>query len=535
LERNASGGAVLDHHDDIGVGRAIDVEVKINMNYANQKALTEKVLILGLGESGLAAARWLTRCGAVLRVADTREAPERLSQLKEVAPDAEFIGGQFTAALLGDIDFVVVSPGLSDLKELAEIVPLAKQRNIPLWSEIELFAQGLQHLRETQQYQPRVVAITGTNGKTTVTSLVGLLVARAGKKVRVAGNISPAVLDVLCSALDQNALPEVWVLELSSFQLHNTYSLQADVATVLNLAPDHLDWHGSMEAYAQDKASIFSEHTVQVLNRDDPLVMQMKKSSVDIYTFGQTAPTLSGEFGLQEENGITWLQATDDGEQETTKAKKRKDVKEVEEVTIKRLMPVDALKIKGKHNALNALAALALCRAIDLPLAPLLHGLREYQGEPHRVQFVATVHGVDYYDDSKGTNVHATVAAINGLAKPNSHLLLIAGGLGKGQDFAPLREPIRRFVSSLFLIGQAADEIATALALSENGCETELIRCATLEEAVTAAAVKARAGDIVLLSPACASFDMFKSYAHRGEVFTEAVKEIASNHGEVVI
>lgn len=497
---------------------------KHNMNYTHKKAL-----ILGLGESGLAAARWLARCGAVLRVADTRDAPERLAQLKEFVPDCEFISGKFSSTLLDSIDFVVVSPGLSELNELAEITPVALERNIPIWSEIELFAQALPQIPD---YQPKIIAITGTNGKTTVTSLVGLLVARAGKSVRIAGNISPAVLDVLRSALDENQLPEVWVLELSSFQLHNTHSLNADAASVLNLKPDHLDWHGTMEAYAADKAKIFSEHTIQVLNRDDDAVMHMQKTAAQVVTFGQSIPTRSNEFGLQSEHGMQWLvQATEDEEQRAIKPKRGTQAVLEMEVEIKRLMPVDALKIRGTHNALNALAALALCRAINLPLAPLLHGLREYQGEPHRVEFIANIQQVDYYDDSKGTNVYATVAAINGLAKPNSKICLIAGGLGKGQDFAPLRDPIAQSVAAVFLIGQATQEITQAL--DDNG--VELIQCTSLEQAVKEAAAKAQPGDIVLLSPACASWDMFKSYAHRGQAFAAAVKELGLEHGEVLL
>lgn len=513
------------------------------MNYTNKTAL-----VLGLGESGLAAAQWLARCGAVLRVADTRENPERMVQLRELIPNCEFVSGKFSTTLLDGIDFIVASPGLSELNELAEIMPAARERSLPVWSEIELFAQALQHLRETQNYQPKVIAITGTNGKTTVTSLVGLLVERAGKNVCVAGNISPAVLDVLRTlldqnALDKNALPEVWVLELSSFQLHSTYSLNADAATVLNLTPDHLDWHGDIEAYASDKAKIFSEHTVQILNRDDDLVISMKKPSTGLMTFGQSIPTMPGEFGLQSENGMTWLclcQSTGNVEERRPRGLKRGPSgvsqtlaarQEEIEVQLTRLMPADALKIRGHHNALNALAALALCRAINLPMAPLLHGLREYQGEPHRVELIANINQVDYYDDSKGTNVYATVAAINGLAKPNASIWLIAGGLGKGQDFTPLSNAVKQSVAAVFLIGQASDEIAVAI----EGSGVELIRCTTLEQAVLAAAEKAHAGDIVLLSPACASLDMFKNYAHRGQVFAQAVKEVGLQRGEVVL
>ena len=493
--------------------------------------LDKKVLVLGLGESGLAAAHWLVRCGAILRVADTRENPERLVQLKEIAPSVEFIAGEFSAQLLDEIDFVVVSPGLSELAELAQITPVAKEKNIPVWSEIEIFAQSLQQLAESQNYQPKILAITGTNGKTTVTSLVGLLVERAGKKVQIAGNISPSVLDVLRVAVQEQTLPEVWVLELSSFQLHSTYSLKVNAATVLNVTQDHLDWHGSMDAYAADKARIFAENTVQVLNRDDSTVMQMQKLSADQFSFGMSVPKKPNEFGLQSENGMNWLciaNAVDDEAAPSKRKAKNQPIAEVE-VSIARLMPADALKIRGNHNAMNALAALALCRAIDLPMAKLLHGLREYQGEPHRVELIASIDQVDYVDDSKGTNVGATVAALKGLAKPNAKIVLIAGGVGKGQDFSPLYDAVAQAVSVVCLIGEASEEIATAL----DGSGAELIRCSDMEQAVTSAAERARSGDTVLLSPACASFDMFKNYAHRAQVFIEAVKEVGYSRGEV--
>ena len=509
----------------------------------------KKVLVLGLGESGLSMAHWLVRCGAVLRVADTREAPERLPQLKALFADqsssgtagaGEFISGAFTSSLLEGIDFIATSPGLSADGELAEIMPHALQNNIPVWSEIELFAQAMARLGNVQPdgtdgYRPKIIAITGTNGKTTVTSLVGLLAERAGKSVRVAGNISPAALDVLRTCLDEKNCPDVWVLELSSFQLHATYSLQADAATVLNLSQDHLDWHGSMAAYGSDKARIFSAKTVQVLNRDDAAVMQMQqpaaKSHAGSLSFGLSVPTVTGEFGLQREYGVAWLvmAAAAEEDEARPKRKNKNQADPVAPVGLTRLMPVDALRIRGTHNAMNALAALALCRAIGLPLAPLLHGLREYQGEPHRVELVATIDGVEYYDDSKGTNVGATVAAINGLAKIDARLLLIAGGVGKGQDFAPLAVPVEKAVKAVFLIGQAAGEIAVALADSR----VNLVHCVSLEQAVLDATALACPGDMVLLSPACASFDMFKNYGHRAAVFIDAVKEIGYARGEV--
>lgn len=490
----------------------------------------KRVLVLGLGESGLAMARWLARFGITLRVADTRAEPERLPALRGSIPDAEFIGGPFAVSLLDGIDFVAVSPGLAPNRELEEIAPVAMERNIPLWGEIELFAQALAALRKARAYAPKVIAITGTNGKTTVTSLTGLLCRRAGLKTVVAGNISPAALDVLRDALDGDDLPQAWVLELSSFQLHTTYSLQADVATVLNVTQDHLDWHGDMDAYAADKARIFGAHTIRLLNRNDMRVMQMASPLVTGISFGADEPSQPDCFGLVDENGMHWLStaiALDEGE----KPRRKKNIVEVP-VMVKRLMPVDALKIRGQHNAVNALAALALCRAVGLPLAPLLHGLREYRGEPHRVELVANISGIDYYDDSKGTNVGATVAALNGLGleQGGGRLVLIAGGDGKGQDFTPLAEPVARYVRSVLLIGKDAPAIRSAV--EQSG--VELADCTTLEEAVQKAAELAQPGDAILLSPACASLDMFRNYAHRAQVFVDAVREVALARGEVV-
>ncbi|MFB9243222.1 UDP-N-acetylmuramoyl-L-alanine--D-glutamate ligase [Massilia antarctica] len=505
------------------------------MNHLEQYA-GKHALVLGLGESGLAMAQWLARCGARVRVADTREAPQRLQALRDVLPGAEFIGGELTEALLDTIDFVAVSPGLAPARELAAIVPAAGTRAIPVWGEIELFAQALAALREERGYAPKVIAITGTNGKTTVTSLTGLLCQRAGLSTRVAGNISPAALDVLREVLDQEvldqtALPQAWILELSSFQLHSTFSLRADAATVLNLTQDHLDWHGDMAAYGADKERIFGPSTVRVLNRDDPLVARMAAPGADVRTFGTGEPKKADSFGLHNERGVLWLTVAVAGE-ESEKKRKKNEPLEVVPCTISRLMPADALRIRGLHNATNALAALALCRAIGLPFAPLLHGLRDYQGEPHRVELVAAIDTIDYYDDSKGTNVGATVAALVGLGKAfggeSQKIVLIAGGDGKGQEFEPLAEPCSRYVRAAVLIGRDAPLLRAAIEPSG----VELIDCATLPEAVRRASALAQAGDCVLLSPACASFDMFTGYAHRAQVFVDAVRELALDKGQ---
>ena len=353
-------------------------------------------LVLGLGESGLAMAQWLARSGAAVRVADTRDEPARLAALRAALPQAEFVGGAFHAGLVEGADFIAVSPGLAPEGELADIIPAAAARNIPVWGEIELFAQALAALKEERGYAPKVIAITGTNGKTTVTSLVGLLCQRAGLSVRVAGNISPAALDVLREVLEQDQLPQAWVLELSSFQLHTTFSLQADAATVLNLSQDHLDWHGDMGSYARDKQRIFGAHTVRVLNRDDAAVMRMADPAATVVTFGTDEPTEVDSFGLENARGVFWLTAAAPAEEAPERKRKKNEAPAPIPFIAKHMMPADALKIRGQHNAANALAALALCRAIGLPFAPLLYGLREYQGEPHRVELVAAINEVEY-------------------------------------------------------------------------------------------------------------------------------------------
>ena len=497
----------------------------------------KNALVLGLGESGLAMALWLARSGARVRVADTRESPERLPALKEAIADVEFVAGPFSASLLEGVDFVAVSPGLAPYRELAEIGPAASSANIPVWGEIELFAQALESLEKERAYAPKIIAITGTNGKTTVTTLVGQLCERAGKSVRVAGNISPAALDVLRQVMDEDALPEIWVLELSSFQLQTTFTLEADAATVLNVTQDHLDWHGDMPSYAAAKHRVFAADTVRVLNREDATVMRMASATGQNVTFGTDAPTVRDDFGLNNERGVLWLATAIPSEEEAEPKKRKKNDPPPPpvECMVKNLMPADALQIRGVHNAANALAALALCRAIDLPLAPLLHGLREYRGQPHRVELVGAINDIEYYDDSKGTNVGATVAALNGLGKAftgaDQRLLVIMGGDGKGQDFAPLAEPVSRYARAVLLIGRDAPLLRAALEPSG----VELVDCGTdLPLAVKRASELAKGGDAVLLSPACASMDMFKNYAHRAQVFIDTVRDIALDNGQEI-
>lgn len=511
------------------------------------------VLVLGLGESGLAMARWCARHGCRLRVADTREAPPNRAALDDEGLRAEYVGGPFTPALLDDgIELVGISPGLSPLADdLRPLLAAARERGIPVWGELEFFAQALRGLGESG-YAPKVLAITGTNGKTTTTSLTGLLCRRAGKSVAVAGNISPAALDKLSEAIDATALPDIWVLELSSFQLETSYTFEPDAAAVLNITQDHLDWHGGLDAYAAAKGRIFGKDTIRVLNREDARVMALATAGLGasagaaattpnaadgdstsrVVTFGLDEPEHDGDFGLMRESGLAWLahaidQADAPPESASTSTRRRRRAGPEPEIAVKRLMPVDALRIRGLHNAANALAALALARAIDLPLAALLHGLREYRGEPHRVEAIASLNGVDFVDDSKGTNVGATVAALDGLAQ---RLVLIAGGDGKGQDFAPLAAPVARWCRAVMLIGRDAPRLRDALA--DTGVTLE--DHATLEAATRAAAAIAEPGDAVLLSPACASLDMFRNYAHRAQVFKSTVEDIAADQGMVL-
>lgn len=487
------------------------------------------VLVLGLGESGLAMARWCARHGARVRVADTREAPANLPALRAHVPDAEFIGGPFAPSLLEGVALVAISPGLSPLD--AAVVALldgARERAVPVWGEIELFARALAGLKSAQGYAPRVLAITGTNGKTTTTALAGALVQRAGKTVGVAGNISPSALDKLTECVDAGTLPDVWVLELSSFQLETTHTLDADAATILNITQDHLDWHGSMAAYAAAKGRIFGTGTVRVLNRQDAEVMAFAGKRGGDVTFGTDEPATPESLGLLRDGGIPWIVLAEADHDDLPKPARRKKGGATPAapvpVRLKRLMPADALRIRGLHNATNAMAALALCRAIGLPASALLHGLRDYAGEPHRVELIAAFDDIEFFDDSKGTNVGATVAALSGLSK---RVVLIAGGDGKGQDFSPLAAPVAQYARAVVLIGRDAPRIRAALA--ESG--VELVEAATLEAAVQEAAARAQAGDAVLLSPACASFDMFRNYEHRAQVFHEAVVALAADRG----
>ena len=611
------------------------------------------LLILGLGDSGLAMAAWGAKHGAArIQVWDSREQPPQLAALREQLPAAEFFHGELPESALNGVHLVLKSPGLSPLDgRLVPLLSLAKATGIPVQGELDLFARALADLKAERRYAPAVLAITGTNGKTTTTCMTALLAERAGKRVAVAGNIGPSMLGLLGAAMDLEPapadaadddtlplesaielpaeapeaealpvaeegegedvldargvaesaesgvdedavpafeataaetasadatatlpadepttleavaalldeqplpikppppkppvfehLPEVWVLELSSFQLDTVVGFEPTAAAVLNLTQDHLDWHGDMAAYGRAKARIFGQQALMVINRDDPEVEAMvpapvpvkqgrgrptKLVSREVVRFGLNAPTNPGDYGLVVEGGMAWLVRARESDDTV---KRRKD--EPEEILLQRLMPADALRVRGRHNAANALAALALASAAGCALAPMLHGLREYRGEPHRVAYVATVRGVDFYDDSKGTNVGATVAAIKGLGadRAPAKLVMILGGDGKGQDFSPLREGLAQHARAIALIGRDAPELAATL----DGLDLPMQTHDSLEAATRWCLEQAQSGDSVLLSPACASLDMFRNYAHRAEVFVATVEALANEEG----
>lgn len=450
------------------------------------------VLVLGIGESGLAMARWCARAGARLRVADTRPSPPMRTAMAAAVPEAEIVCGEFGAHVLDGIDVVALSPGIDPADPL---VAEARARGLEVVGEMGLFAAALDAL--DARANTSIVAITGTNGKSTTTALTAALLVACGIDAVAAGNISPAALAVLCDRLDEDrALPECWVLELSSFQLESAGAFTADAASVLNVSDDHLDRHGSLDAYAALKARVFDGDGVQVLNRDDALVDAMARPGRRQVRFGAGAPG-EGDFGLIERDGCAWIALGDSA-----------------------LVPLSALAIAGRHNALNAMAALALASAVGAAMPRMIEALKAFRGLPHRVEPIARrADGVVFYDDSKGTNVGSTVAALAGLGRP---VVLIAGGDGKGQDFASLADAVTVHARAVVLIGRDAPAIASALSLRR----FESVRASDLAGAVERANALARRGDAVLLSPACASFDMFRNYVHRAEVFAAAVRAL---------
>jgi len=443
----------------------------------------KQTLVVGLGESGLAIAKWLARQGAQLRVVDSRQQPPAADTLQRTVPAAELIAGSLAVEALAGVELVAISPGVPVQEPL---VQAALAAGVPLVSEIELFAWAIRRLRPRAQ----VIAITGSNGKTTTTALTGVLCRAAGRRTVVAGNIGPAALTALMNALDSDELPDLWVLELSSFQLETTHTLNADAAALLNISEDHLDRYRDLDDYAASKLRVFAGGGTMVLNRDDARSLAAAHSERRVITFGLNPPPRPDDYGLAD----GWIVR---GQQ--------------------RLVALADLQLVGTHNAANALAALALCEAVNIAPESVLSALAGFAGLAHRVARVAEIAGVTYIDDSKGTNVGATLAALQGLGRP---VAIILGGDGKQQDFSPLRPAIDGHARAVALIGRDAPLIATVLA----GCQVPVQACADMSEAVRWCAAQAQPGDAVLLSPACASMDMYRNYEHRADAFTAAVR-----------
>jgi len=437
----------------------------------------------------MSMARWLAGRGARVRVADSRPVPPNADQLREELPGIDLHTGAFRPESFADAELIAISPGVP----LAEpLVQAALARGLEVIGDIELFARVRDEFPGA-----KVIGITGSNGKSTVTEMVGTMTRAARTRTLVAGNIGLPILEALWEIeAGRRRRPDVFVLELSSFQLETTENLNVDAGTVLNLSEDHLDRYAGIREYAQAKARIFFGNGAQVINREDAWAREMVASGRRVFTFGLDEPREEGAWGLRNLDGELWL------------AEGRAN-----------LMKVSELKVTGLHNAANALAALALCRAVGFPYEALLDALFSFSGLPHRVQRIVDINGVAFFDDSKGTNVGATVAALEGMGRK---VVLIAGGDGKGQDFSPLRDAVARHARAVVLIGRDRDRIAAAI----ESTGVVLVRASDMHEAVRATLALAHAGDAVLLSPACASFDMFRNYEHRAQVFVDEVRAL---------
>jgi len=439
-------------------------------------------IIVGLGSSGLSVARYLAGRGLSFAVVDTRQHPPGLDKLKRFAPLADLYLGELDEQLLCTAGELIVSPGVA---MSTPALQAAAKAGVSIVGDIELFAR---------EAKAPIIAITGSNAKSTVTTLVGEMAVAAGIDVAVGGNLGTPALDLL----DQNAA--LYVLELSSFQLETTDRLNARVATVLNVSEDHMDRYSGLAAYHLAKHRVFRGAEQIVVNRDDALSRPLVADQLPCITFGLSRPDFKG-FGLIEQDGETWLA-----------------------FQFEALMPARELKMRGAHNQSNALAALALGHAAGLPMQPMLETLRSFAGLPHRCQWVGEHAAVNYFDDSKATNVGAALAAITGLgADIDGKLVLIAGGDGKGADFKPLSAPAAQYCRAVVLLGRDADKLAASL---PNGLD--VTRVENLDAAVNSAAEKAQAGDAVLLSPACASLDMFKNFEERGRLFADAVGRLSA-------
>lgn len=451
----------------------------MQMSKAIEAMREKRVLIVGLGKTGLSCARYLATHQIEVAVTDTRDHPPGLDELQHELPDlAVFVGG-FASEAFSRADILVVSPGISVRTPL---IAEARARGAEVIGDIELFARNV---------NAPVVAITGSNGKSTVTSLLGEMAKSAGIDVRVGGNIGTPALDLL-----HEPVPQLYVLELSSFQLETTNSLNAAAAAILNISEDHMDRYDDLRDYAAAKAKIYLGSGTLVVNWDDARVnatVQMMGKGREVVGFSLQEPA-GNDFGLCQKNAQHWLCTAQ-----------------------QMLLPVDEMRIKGMHNVANALAALALGRAVGIAMEPMLETLKSYPGLPHRSQWVAEIDQVNWFNDSKATNVGAAIAAINGI--PGNQLVLLAGGQGKGQDFTLLRDALSQRVRTVILFGQDADIIEKAI----KGC-VAIVRVKDMQEAVITARDIAQPGDAVLLSPACASFDMYNGYDHRGNDFASKVR-----------
>lgn len=448
----------------------------------NEFPETRYTIVMGMGKTGVACANFLSRRQIPVMVMDNRPTPPGLATLRQTLPEISCLTGRFDAEQLAQAAEIVISPGLS-LREPA--LALAQATGVPIISEIELFARYV---------NAPVVAITGSNGKSTVTTLVGEMAKQAGWRVQVGGNLGLPAVELLC-----DPAPDLYVLELSSFQLETTYSLNPKAAVVLNISEDHMDRYANLAEYIAAKKLIFQGNGKVIINADDPQVVAMQPIDRQALSFSLRHDR--GDFRVCQHQQETYLARTN-------------------QTSFIPLLPIKNMRLPGAMMRANALAALALGEAVGLPMSAMLVAVQEFRGLPHRCAWVAKQQGVDWYNDSKGTNVGATIAAIQGLEKPGQ-IVLIAGGEGKGANFTPLAEVVAQHCRATVLIGRDAPLVADALTET-----VPIYQANTMEAAVTQAATLANPGDAVLLSPACASFDMFKNYEHRGQVFEEAVKQL---------
>jgi len=436
-------------------------------------------MVFGVGQTGLSIARYLRRNNIDAIYVDSRSEPPGLDELKKIAPDAHIVLGKLTRKLLKGIERIIVSPGIPDSESL---LVQARKAGVEIVSDIELFVADT---------KSDFVAITGSNGKSTVTTLLALMCKSAGKSALAGANLGEPALDLL--AADE---PELFILELSSFQLQRTRHLPAKVSVLLNLSPDHLDWHRSEDEYRRAKYRIYTEALAVVFNREDPAAEACIADDISRISFGLDEPE-DGQYGIVNENGIDFLARGD-----------------------KLLLASTEMALIGAHNQANALAALAIGELVGLDMSAMLQVLYEFPGLPHRMQFVSRIGGVDYINDSKATNVDAAIASVLSVF---GHVVLIAGGQGKGGDFKHLANSIREKLRGAIVVGEDAELIATALA-----DHVPVHRAATLSEAVLKASTLAHTGDTVLLAPACASFDQFENFMRRGEHFCESVRGLAA-------